>query len=170
LAFIPSTEMRVCRRNSAAWRYRRRCELRPVRLAQEPLADLLGVHAGLRREHAHGELLLGHFQREDGHGNPFLDGAELGDVEGKGRFPHAGAAGDDDEIRSLEPRGHLVELRESRGDARDELLPLVEALDRAEAVLDDVLEGVKGGPDLVLGDFEDGVLGLVEHAVHSAAP
>ena len=50
-----------------------------------------------------------------------------GDVGGERRFPHAGAAGEDDEVGRLQPAHIAVEIREPRGDAAQRTVALISA-------------------------------------------
>ena len=91
--------------------------------------------------------------------------AALDDALAHGRTP-----GDDDEVAGLQAAGALVEVREAGGHARDgavALVQLVDAVDRAAQQLADVHEALARAPAL-LGDAEDGALGLVEQLADAA--
>ena len=91
-----------------------------------------------------------------------LERGVLRDVERKGGLAHARPAGDDDQVGRLQPGGHLVEVDEAGGHAGDQLLALVELLDRLHRVDHDVAHAEERRPRLALGDGEDLVLRLVE--------
>ena len=103
--------------------------------------------------------------------------AVLRDVDGPGRLAHRGTRGDDDELAALQAGGHLVELDVVRGEAGDFAALLVERVDGAEAVgddLGDVREAALNGGVGDLGELgfdvvEDGgrVLGLIGRGGHA---
>ena len=82
------------------------------------------------------------------------------------RLPHARTSGDDDEVGGLQARRLEVELLETRGDAGDVLLPLVEALDVLERVLEDLADGQRAAFQPPLGQAEDALLGVVHERLH----
>ena len=65
-------------------------------------------------------------------GSFFLIADVLGDVQHQARLAHRGTAGDDDQVRLLEPGGHAVQVLVAGGDAGDGALVLVELLDHLE--------------------------------------
>ena len=73
-----------------------------------------------------------------------VHGGVLGNVDGKRRFAHGGARGDDDQLALLQAAGHVVELGEVGGQAGDLAALLVEVVDGAEGVLDDLVERLQG--------------------------
>ena len=89
----------------------------------------------------------------------------LRDVEHEAGLSHGRPRGDEDEVRPLEPRGHLVEIGEPRRHARDQPLVLLELLDRGEAALHEVAQRHEPLADPVLRDLEDGFLRLVQDQV-----
>jgi hypothetical protein len=90
-----------------------------------------------------------------------IDRRPLRDVEDEARLPHAGARGDDDEIRLLEPAGDLVEIFEGGRNARHERLLLVKLLDDLEARPDQLPRGNEAPLDPPLGHLEDAALGHI---------
>ena len=61
-------------------------------LGREAVAHLLGVHVGLRAEHAEAELLPGHLEREEADRAALADRDVLGDVQREGRLSDRRAA------------------------------------------------------------------------------
>ena len=123
------------------------------------------VDARLRREHAQKQLLLRHLEAEQADGQVGLRPDMLRDVQHQAGLAHRGPRGHDHEVGRLQPRGHLVEIGEAGGHAGDELLARVQLLDRLEARLRQVAQRDEAVAHLVVGDREDGVLGLVEDDV-----
>ena len=111
--------------------------------AEEAGLQLALVDPGLRGQHAAQQRLLAHFQAEDGDDGVVIDGRVLGDVDGERGLAHGGAGGDDDELALLQAAGHAVELGEVGGQAGDFAALLVEVVDGAEGVLDDLVERLK---------------------------
>ena len=121
-----------------------------------PVADLLGIHVGLRAEDPEAELLHGHLQRKEPDGLPRLaQGDMLRDVQREGGLAHGGARREDDQVGGLESRGHPVELREARGQAREHALPGARVLDDFQVVLDDLSDRREGLAHGIVGDLED---------------
>ena len=89
----------------------------------------------------------------------------LRDVEHEARLAHRRPGGDDDEVRGLKARRHLVQVDEAGRYSGDELLVRVQFLDRVEASLREIAQRYEPVADLVVGDCEDRVLGLIENRV-----
>ena len=111
-------------------------------------------------EHALGQLLLAHFQREDGAGQAGVGGDVLDDVHGEGGFAHGGAGGDDDHLAVLQAVEHVVEFEEAGLQAAAVLV-----LDGLEDLVQHGLHRRHGLADFFLGDVEDAFFGVVEHDV-----
>ena len=146
---------------------RRHRELGKIALAEVPGARLRAIDSRLRAQQPQHELLLGHFQREEGDA-----AARLGfgrrvrrDVERERRLAHRGARGDHDQVGRLQARGDAVEVGEAGRHPGHHLLALVEPLDDFERLARQLVHRVERGADAALGDFEDFVLGLVEELV-----
>ena len=77
-------------------------------------------------------------------------------------LPMEGPGGDDDELGLLEAGGHLVELDEVGSEAGDLAALLVELVDGAEGVPDDVRDAGEAAGDGVLGDLHEAGFDLVE--------
>jgi len=90
----------------------------------------------------------------------------LPQVEGKGGLPHGGSAGDDDQVTLLEAGGHAVQIEEAGGNAGDMVLLLVQLLDVADGILEDILHREKSRFELVFRNFEDRLLRVVEELVN----
>ena len=130
--------------------------------AQEAGLQLALVHPGLRGQHAAQQRLLAHFQAEDGHDGLVLIGRVLRDVDGQRGFAHGGTGGDDDQLALLQAAGHAVELGEIGGQAGDFAALLVEIVDGAEGVLDDLVERLEALREALLADLQQLRLGGVE--------
>ena len=112
-----------------------------VALGDVAAADLVGSDPGLFGDDAGRQLLGRHFEREEAD-NAAIGGLDrpvgarsrlvaLGDVEGdvggERRFPHAGTAGEDDEIGRLQAAHIAVEIRQPGGDAAERAFALIGA-------------------------------------------
>ena len=78
------------------------------------------------------------------------------------RFAHARPSGHDDQIRRLQPRRQVVQVREPRRHPRHRLLLLVETLDRLDRPDQDLGDPGERLLHLALLDAEDELLGAVE--------
>src|SRR6059036_319328 len=107
-----------------------------------------------------------HLETEDKNLISERDSDRLGDVEGKGRFPGRRAPRDDYKVRGLEPRGHQIKLLEARRHAGDVLLPLVEALDVLEGVLQDLADRQCAAFETSFGEAKDLPLGVVHQGLN----
>src|SRR5689334_5026295 len=137
----------------------------PLRLvAQPPLAQVVALDRGLRRDEPLGELGLGHLEAEQGNRAALvlLEGDVLGDVGHQGGFAHGRARRDDDQVAGLKAAGDRVEVGEAgwgagqRAALGRELLPLGDLDVQDLADLAEVLRAV------VVGDLEDGALGALD--------
>ena len=135
-------------------------------VGQQPLLDPLGIHGGLRAEHAHDQLLLAHLQGEIDHGAVVVEGGVLGDVQGEGGLAHGGPGGYDDQIGLLQAVGHAVQVPKARGDAGELSLPGHQIPDLVEGVGHDVPDGGDGVFGLAHGDVVDPLLRQVQALVH----
>src|SRR5262245_7488708 len=138
----------------------------PVGSGQAPRAHRLRVHLGFRAEHALHELRRRHLKAQDQYLAVERDTDVLRDVQREGRLAHAGAAGDDHEVRRLQARGLQVELLEARGHASDVLLSLVQPLDVLERVAEDLADWQRAALESPLGEPEDTALGVVDEGLH----
>ncbi len=136
--------------------------------AQQPEA----VDLGLRRQHAHEQLLLRHFEAEDtGHAlarqsvGRGVGRDVLADVQHETGLAHRRAGGDDDEVAGLEAACHLVEIGQVAADAGDVGLVLEQLLDLREALLHELPHRHEAGLHAVFGHREDGALGVVEDEI-----
>ena len=137
----------------------------PVALAEKPAAQPVRVDARLGGQHAEEQLLLRHFEAEHADRHVGLGADVLRDVQHEARLPHRRTRRDDDEVRRLKPGRHLVEIGEAGRHAGDQLLARVQLLDRLEARLRQIAQRHEAVADLVVGDREDRVLGLIEDDV-----
>ena len=78
--------------------FRCQCQILPVLTAKGTGAESLAVDACFRRKDAVGQLLLGHFQAENGHRHLLLHGNAGGNVQRKTGLAHTGAGGQNDEV------------------------------------------------------------------------
>ncbi len=118
-------------KRQVAQRLRRVHEAVPFRIGEAAGADLAHLDLGLLRENARGQLRGRHFQREQQHRRAALGFGAFGfvfgphvrrierHVGGKRRLPHAGTAGDDDEVGGMQAAKQGIEIGESRRHARD---------------------------------------------------
>ena len=131
-------------------------------LGREAVAHLLGVDVGFGAEDAEAELLLRHFEREEPDRLAPANRDVLGDVQREGGLADRRPGREDDEVRSLEPGGHPVELGEARRQAREHALPAAGFLDDLEVAADDLPDRLETALDRALGDVEDLAGGLAE--------
>ncbi len=89
----------------------------------------LAVDPGLGAQHPLHQLLLRHLQREDRDASLRLDRGVGRDVEAEGGLPHGRPSGDDDQLRPLEPRGHLVQVYEAGRNPGNPFAALLERFD-----------------------------------------
>ena len=136
--------------------------------AQEAGLELALVNPGLGGEHAAQQRLLAHFQAEDGDHGTVVDGGVLRDVDGEGGFAHGRAGGNDDQLAFLQAAGHAVELSKVGGQAGDFAALLVEVVDGAKGVADDLVEGLEAVGDAFLGDFHQLGLGAARTSMASS--
>ncbi len=129
---------------------------------EEAVADALEIDPGARAEEPLDELLGAHFEAEDGDRLLLLDGDVLGDVHGERGLAHAGARGDDEHLRAVQPVGHLVELAVPGGEAGDGASALVEFLDGLDGFHDLLLHREGADLEALAGDLVDLLLDLVE--------
>ena len=92
-------------------------QILPVLSPERTGAEGLTVDARLRREDAVGQLLLGHFEAEDGHRHLLLHGDTGGDVQRKAGLTHTGAGGEDDEVAAAEAGEDGIQQAEAGRDA-----------------------------------------------------
>ena len=59
------------------------------------------------------ELLARHFHAEHSYRGTILDRRIFNQIHGKGGFTHRRSAGDDNQIRALQPGGHFIKIRET---------------------------------------------------------
>ncbi len=111
------------------------------------------------------KIFLRHFEAEHADGHVGLGPDVLRDVQHEARLAHRRARRDDDQIRGLQPRRHLVEIGEAGRHARDQLLARVQLFDGVETRLREVAQRDEAVADLVVGDREDCVLRFVEDDV-----
>ena len=137
----------------------------PVALAEEAAAQPVRVDPRFGGEHAQEQLLLRHFEAEDADRHVGLGADVLRHVQHEAGLAHRRPRRDDDQVRRLQARRHLVEIGEAGRHAGDQLLARVQLLDRVEAALRQVAQRHEAVAHLVVGDREDRVLGLVEDDV-----
>ena len=116
---------------------------RVVLLAEEPAAEPVRIDARLGRQHAHEQLLLRHLEAEDADGLAGLDAAVQRHVQHEARLAHRRPRRDDDQVRLLEARRHLVEIDEPARHAGDEALVLLQLLDQLVAGVDQLADAAR---------------------------
>ena len=121
---------------------------------QESLLDLLRIDQRFRCQHAAQQRFFRHFKREDGDDLVAADRRVLRDVDRPGGLAHGRAGGDDGQLRMLQAAGLLVELVEVGSQAGDLLALLVEVVDGAEGVADDLGDAGETVGDSLFSDFE----------------
>ena len=89
----------------------------------------------------------------------------LRDVQDEAGFSHRRPRRDQDQVRRLKSRRHLIEIDEAGRDAGDEPLVLLQLFDRREAALDQVAQRHEASADAVLGNGKDGAFGAVEEEI-----
>ena len=137
------------------------------------VVELAGPHLGLvdaphRGEHTHDDLLGGHLEGEDQHRLVGGEGRVLAQVHGKGGLAHGGTGGDDDQIRTLQAGGHLVQIVVAGRHAGHPVVGGLEQLfNLVDGLLEDELQGLGAlvGAGALLGDLEHLALGQVQQIV-----
>ena len=89
----------------------------------------------------------------------------LHQIHRKGGFPHGGAGRHYDQIRRLEPRGHLVEIRIARRDSSDPIVRFAkQLLDLVDRLFQHRFQRLRPftGTAARFGDLEDLALGLIQ--------
>ena len=125
-------------------------------------AQALRVDAGLLGDQALDDLLVGHFQREDGNVLLVQQGGVLGHREQETGFALARAAGDDQQVGGLQAGQHAVEVDEAGRDAEDILGAFGEFVDPVVVVAQHLARWAAGRClQPPLADVEDGFLGLL---------
>ncbi len=92
-----------------------------------------------------------------------VDGRVLRDVDGQRGFAHRGAGGDDDQLALLQAAGHAVEFGEVSGQAGDLAALLVEIVDGAEGILDDLVERLETVAEAPLGSLHQSRFNFADH-------
>ncbi|MPL98525.1 hypothetical protein SDC9_44731 [bioreactor metagenome] len=129
--------------------------------------EVVDVYPGLGAQHPLDKLLRAHFQAEDEHRAPHSLPAELGDVDGKGRFSHGGTGGHDVQASRLESAHEPVEFVESRIETRHVLVrTVVLLLDLEEGFAEDFADVPEVGGVPLLGDLEHRPFRFLENLVH----
>ena len=124
----------------------------------------IGVDLRLRREHAHEQRLLRHFEAEEP-GHAAVRGHVLADVQHQAGLAHRRAGGDDHQVAGLQAARLAVDVVEAGRDAGDVALVLEQLLDLREALLDQLAHRQEAGLDAIVGHREDRALGVVEDEV-----
>ena len=140
-----------------------------------PWRILVRGDAGGLGEHAGGELLGGHLEREEaddaaldralaavGPGAlPVGAGDVEGDVGGERGLAHRRAAGEDQEVRGVQAAEALVEVGEAGGEAGEAAVALVGGVRHLDRVDDGAAEGLEAAVDLaLLAELVERLLGL----------
>jgi hypothetical protein len=137
-------------------------QLRPLVGRQLALVQASRVDAALGAHQPAGHLLTRHLEREHGD-RPLLADADVGGhVQRQRGLPHAGAGGQDQQVRVLKARRQLVEVAIAGGDAGQVLLRLVELCDPLERLGQQVGHRAEVVRDPLVGDREHDLLGLVD--------
>ena len=128
-------------------------------------AHFVRVDNGARTEQALQQSLTRHFEREDADYLAVVDGRVLGDVHGESGLAHGRPGRENHQVGLLEAAGLFVEIGVVSGEAGDALAALQQGIDRSEGVADDLLDPLKALANALLGELEDGSLGVVEDFV-----
>jgi hypothetical protein len=132
-------------------------------------AHLVRVHPGPRTQQPKQQRFPRHFERE--HADHFLvfDGSVLGNIHGEGGLSHGGTGRDDDQIRTLQAAGLLVQIGVMGGQSGDALAALQQGIDRSERFLDDFLHAHETAADAFFRELKDGGLDVVENFLGGVA-
>ena len=137
-------------------------ELGVVVVAQLATAQPLRIHQPFGAQQPLHQLILGHFQREDGDRHVVLDRRVLDDVQRQRRLPHRRPGRDDHQVRGLEAGGEPVQVHEPRGHARHRPVAALELLDALHRRPDQLLDADELFRPPHLRDLEHAMLGVVE--------
>ncbi len=92
-----------------------------------------------------------------------------GDVQSEGRFAHAGAGRNDDQLARLKTRGEPVKVEETRRNTGNQLFSLVEPLKQCDRMAAELAHRAEGGPYPPLRYLEDLMFGFVEELIDVGA-
>src|SRR2546428_7011339 len=137
----------------------------PVFAAQVAGAKLVGVNARLRGKQALEERFLGHFQAEDGHGLPEMQGHIFGNVQSQRSFSHGRTRGENDQLGRLQAGGQIVQLRVAGGDAGDTFAFGEDFFEALEAVADQVFDANQSGAGAVFRELKNRRFSPVKNGV-----
>ena len=144
-------------------------------LGHVAVADLVRGDAGRLGEHAGGELLGGHLEREEaddaaldralaavGPGALLVGAGDVeGDVGGERGLAHRRAAGEDQQVRGVQAAEALVEVDEAGREAGEAAVALVGGVRHLDRVDDRAAEGLEAAVDLaLLAELVERLLGL----------
>ena len=139
------------------------CQVHPVVVGEGAGEQLLQFHQRLGGKEPLGQLLLAHLQGEDGHRLARLFGHVAGDVQGKGGLAHAGAGGDEDKVRLVQPGDHGVQQLIPGGEPQV-ILPVLpaDALEVVVGLHQHLGQGEDGAHLPPLADVVDALLGKLQ--------
>ena len=149
--------------------------LSPVRGAQPPRQQPPQLHQPLRGQQAGDQLLLAHLQGEHRHRLLALLGHVQGHVQGEGALAHAGAGGQEHQVRAVQAVDLLVHGGKAAGQARQALLPGGQGVEPVQHRLEDLAHrrqvlgaaAPADGVDLLLRRLQGGLCladALLDHA------
>ena len=125
-------------------------------------AEPLGVDLALGAHEPGRDLLARHLEREDRDGDLLADGQMGRDVERERRLAHAGAGGEDHQVRLLEPGRQLVEGPEAGRRAGDVVVGVLDLVEPLERLLEQAVDALEVARDALVGDREHDLLGPVD--------
>ena len=138
-------------------------ELAPFLVGDLAPAHALHVHLGLCAEHAHGELLRGHLQREHRRLFARADGRVFDDVHAKAGLSHGRARRDEHQLAAVQAGEQIVQLRVAGGHAFDAAVVAHELLDLFKRGKQHRLYGLELFAALAHGDVVDQALGRFQY-------
>ena len=141
-----------------------RGDTRPVILFQVTGTDGALIDAPQRGEHPHDDGFRRHLHGEHQHWLVALDRHVFAQIHGEGGLTHGGTAGDHDHVGGLQATGHFIQLFKTGGQAGERALGFVQLINAVHRLFQhrlDVLGAIAFL--LLLGNLEDGGLGLIEN-------
>ncbi len=128
-------------------------------------AELVRVHARVRRKQAQQQRLLRHFQAEDRHGLALPQRHVFGDVQRQRRLPHRRTRRKNDQLGGLQPGRFVVEAGVAGGEAGDPAALAENLFEALESVLDQVLNANQPDLHAVFRQLKDGRFRAIQNHV-----
>ena len=138
----------------------------PLVLRQLTAEDLAARHLADVGDETVDQLHVVHLKREERHGLAVVDGDILGNTQGKRCLTHRRSSSDDDEVRLLPSRRHLVEFGIACRDTRESSRVVGRFEKDVVRLLDDWVYLCVVLHHVALREFEESALRLLHQRIH----